>query len=106
MYSKLGEIWKFQFSLLRPVSLNISLRGISVLPLEVVHQGQAIVCATDIVIPIFFNIHFISSLSLPLCRSVFLLYHNSESVEIGSFLGGFPTFRIYGTGDHLGVDLG
>ena len=26
-------------------------------------------------------------------------------MEIGSFLGGFPTFRIYGTGGHLGVDL-
>ena len=36
----------------------------------------------------------------------FLLYHNSESVEIACFLGQFPTFRIYGTGGHLGVDLG
>ena len=34
-----------------------------------------------------------------------LFYHNSKSVEIGSFLGGFPTFWIYGTGGHLGVDL-
>ena len=32
-------------------------------------------------------------------------YHNSESVEIRSFPGGFPTFRIYGMGGHLGVDL-
>ena len=34
------------------------------------------------------------------------LYHNSESVEIGSFPGGFPTSWIYGTGGYLGVDLG
>ena len=33
------------------------------------------------------------------------LYHNSESVEIGCFLGRFPTFRIYGTGGHFGVDF-
>ena len=26
-------------------------------------------------------------------------------MEIESFPGGFPTFRIYGTGGHLGVDL-
>ena len=32
-------------------------------------------------------------------------YHNSESVEMGGFSGRFPTFRIYGTGGHLGVDL-
>ena len=37
--------------------------------------------------------------------SAFSFYHNSESMEIGSFLGGFPTFRIYGTGGLLGVDL-
>uniref|UniRef100_UPI0022E370C1 hypothetical protein n=1 Tax=Enterocloster aldenensis TaxID=358742 RepID=UPI0022E370C1 len=36
----------------------------------------------------------------------FPFYHNSESVEIESFPGVFPTFRIYGTGGHLGVDLG
>ena len=35
-----------------------------------------------------------------------LFYHNSESVEIACFLSRFPTFRIYGTGGHLGVDLG
>ena len=33
-----------------------------------------------------------------------LFYHNSESVEIACFLSRFPTFRIYGTGGHLGVD--
>ena len=32
-------------------------------------------------------------------------YHNSESVEIAYFLSRFPTFRIYGTGGHLGVDF-
>ena len=32
-------------------------------------------------------------------------YHNSESVEIACFLSRFPTFRIYGTGAYLGVDL-
>ena len=32
-------------------------------------------------------------------------YHNSESVEMGGFSGRFPTFRIYGTGAYLGVDL-
>ena len=32
-------------------------------------------------------------------------YHNSESVEIACFLSRFPTFRIYGAGGHLGVDL-
>ena len=32
-------------------------------------------------------------------------YHNSESVEIACFSSRFPTFRIYGTGAYLGVDL-
>ncbi len=43
---------------------------------------------------------------LPNCAVLPLFYHNSESEEIESFPGGFPTFRIYGTGGHLGVDLG
>ena len=38
---------------------------------------------------------------VPLC----LFYHNSESAEIACFLSRFPTFRIYGTGAYLGVDL-
>ena len=45
--------------------------------------------------------------ALPPCLQIsFLLYHNSESVEIACFLSRFPTFRIYGTGGLLGVDLG
>ena len=35
-----------------------------------------------------------------------LFYHNSESVEIESFPGWFPTLWIYGAGGLLGVDLG
>ena len=34
----------------------------------------------------------------------FWLYHKSESVEIGSFSGWFPTSWIYGTGGQKGVD--
>ena len=42
----------------------------------------------------------------PPATFLFSFYHNSESVEIGSFFGGFPTSWIYGTNGHLGVDLG
>ena len=33
-------------------------------------------------------------------------YTHLESVEIGSFFGGFTTSWIYGANGHLGVDLG
>ena len=42
---------------------------------------------------------------LHIFKSANLFYHNSESVETACFLDRFPTFRIYGTGGHLGVDL-
>ncbi|GAA6442015.1 hypothetical protein K170097C1_65200 [Hungatella effluvii] len=54
----------------------------------------------------FYNFHIGMYSKIIVYCSAFSFYHNSESVEIGSFFGGFPTFRIYGTGCLLGVDLG
>ena len=59
----------------------------------------------------FLTRKFLLVYSLQSCKFQFvtlylLFYHNSESVEIACFLSRFPTFRIYGTGGHLGVDLG
>ena len=79
------------------------------LPVPVIAQAIAkMVMRTKTMLTIFKMVFFKPSHSFVKSRFVvpsFLLYHNSESVEIGSFLGGFPTFRIYGTDGQKSVDL-
>ena len=62
----------------------------------------------QILIFVFYHLIFLPELLLQFRFIIPFLpfYHNSESVEIGSFPGRFPTLWIYGAGGHLGVDLG